>query len=203
MRRVGATGTCKRDKHEDRPDDTDMRVLSEPDNMEVHLVCKTEQTEPRSPGKQAVETRSKIEDVVTLEQGSGGGGQERDNQSRNLGSNTHMQQEARARPLLHVSPIEDNPEEQQSQCIGVVETAAEQDRTGVLIKTKKKNQNQEQEDRECDARAAPCAGRCRAGAACREEQEEDHHRNKKRETPHEKDRAGAHMRARDKQHRCP
>ena len=32
MRRVGATGTCERDKHEGRPDDTDMRVLSEPDN---------------------------------------------------------------------------------------------------------------------------------------------------------------------------
>ena len=54
MRRVGATGTCTRDKHEDGPDDTYMRVLSEPDNMEVHPVCNQEQTEPRSPGKQAV-----------------------------------------------------------------------------------------------------------------------------------------------------
>ena len=37
MRRVDATGTCERDKHEDRPDDTDMRVLSEPDNkVSVH-----------------------------------------------------------------------------------------------------------------------------------------------------------------------
>ena len=96
MQRVGATGTCERDKHEDRPDDTDMRVLSEPDNMEVQHDCKQVQQEPRSPGKQAVETRSKIEDGVNLEQGSGGGGQERDNQSRNLGSSTHMQQAARA-----------------------------------------------------------------------------------------------------------
>jgi hypothetical protein len=163
--------------------------------MEVQHDCSYVQQEPRSPEKQAVETRSKIEDVVTLEQGSGGEGQERDNQSRNLGSNTQMQQDARARPLLHVSPIEDNPEEQQSQCIGVVETAAEQDRTGVLIKTKKKNQNQEQEDRECDARAAPCqedaeqdlhAGK--TGGDLPQEQEEG-------DSPRE-DRARAHARAR-------
>ena len=32
MRRVGTTGTCEQDKHRGRPDDTDMRVLSEPDN---------------------------------------------------------------------------------------------------------------------------------------------------------------------------
>jgi hypothetical protein len=35
-----------------------------------------------------------------------------------------------------------------------------------------------------------------------EKQEEIDHRNKKRETPHEKT-EHAHMRARDKQHRCP
>ena len=122
-------------------------------------------------------------------------GQQRDNQSRNPGSNTQMQQDAHARPLLHLSPIEDNPEEQQAQCIGVVETAAEQDRTGVLIKTKKKNQNQEQEDRECDARAAPCqedaeqdlhAGK--TGGDLPQEQEEG-------DSPRE-DRARAHARAR-------
>ena len=195
MRRVGATGTCTQDKHEDGPDDTYMRVLSEPDNMEVQHDCSYVQQEPRSPEKQAVETRSKIEDVVTLEQGSGGEGQERDNQSRNLGSNTQMQQDARARPLLHVSPIEDNPEEQQSQCIGVVETAAEQDGTGVLIKTKKKNQNQEQEDRECDARAAPCQEdaeqELHAGKTGGDRPQEQEEGDSSRE-----DRARAHARAR-------
>ena len=151
-----ATGTRERDEREDRPGDPDIRGHSGHDNMEVLHDCSYVQQEPRSPEKQAVETRSKIEGGVNPEQGSGGGGQERDNQSRNLGSSTHMQQAARARPLLHVSLIEDNPEEQQSQCIGVVETAAEQDRTGVLIKTKKKNQQEEQEDKECDARVIPC-----------------------------------------------
>ena len=124
-----ATGTRKRDEREDRPGDPNMRVSSEPDNMEVHHDCKQVQQEPRSP-KQAVETRSKIEDGVNLEQRSGGGGEERDNQSRNLGSSTYMQQASRARQLLHVPPIESNPREQQSQCIGVDTTAARQDRTG-------------------------------------------------------------------------
>ena len=64
----------------------------------------------------------------------------------------------RARPLilLHVSLVEDNSGEHQPRYIGVVETTANQDRTGVQIKTKKKNQQEEQEYKECDARVTPC-----------------------------------------------
>ena len=44
MRRVGATGTCTRDKHEDGPDDTYMGVLSEPDNIAPQLAAATTTT---------------------------------------------------------------------------------------------------------------------------------------------------------------
>ena len=59
--------------------------------------------------------------------------------------------------MLHVSRIEDNSEEHQPRHIGVVETTANQDRTGVPIEKDKKKNQQEQEDKECDARATPCA----------------------------------------------
>ena len=66
-----ATSTCMRDKHEDRPGDPNMRGHSDLDNMEVRLVCETEQTELRSPGKQAADTSSKMGEGVDLEQDSG------------------------------------------------------------------------------------------------------------------------------------
>ena len=155
MRRVGATGTCERDKHEGRPDDTDMRVLSEPDNMEVQQVCKTEQTEPRSPGKQAADTSPKVGGGVDLGQDSGGGVKEKDNQSRNLGPSTQQQQATRARRSLVAPAIGNNSEKHQLTQIGVVNTAAEQSRK-VGVQIRQENQQEEQEDRECDARAAPC-----------------------------------------------
>ena len=82
----------------DRPCNPDMMGHIEPDNMEVHLVCsKTEQTEPGSPGNEAITTSPKIGEGRNLEQVSRGGVQEKDNQSRNLGPITQQpQQPARA-----------------------------------------------------------------------------------------------------------
>ena len=68
-----AISTRKRDEREDRPGDPDIRGHSEPDNMEVHQVCETEQTEPRSPGKQAAGTSPKVREGVDLGQDSEGG----------------------------------------------------------------------------------------------------------------------------------
>ena len=155
MRRVGATGTCTRDKHEDGPDDTNMRVLSEPDNMEVHPVCNQEQTEPGSPGMQAADTSPKVGGGVDLGQDSVKGVGKKDNQSRNLGPNTQQQQATRARRSLVAPAIGNNSEKHQLAQIGVVNTAAEQSRK-VGVQIRQENQQEEQEGREYDARVAPC-----------------------------------------------
>jgi hypothetical protein len=192
-----ATGTRERDEHGDRPGDPDIRGHSEPDNMEVHLVCcKQEQTEPGSPGKQATDTSPTVGVGVDLGQDSEGGEQEKDNQSRNLGLSTQHQQPTRARRSMIAPANENNPERYQPTQIGVVEVAADQSRTvRVQAKQDKKNQNQEQEDRECDARAAPCQEDAeqelhtgKTGGDRPQEQEEG-------DSPRE-DRARAHARAR-------
>jgi hypothetical protein len=125
--------------------------------MEVHLVCcKAEQTKPGSPGKQAAGTRPTVGVGLDPGQDSGGGEQEKDTQSRNLGPSTQHQQPTRARHSLVAPAIENNPEKYQPAQIGVVEAQTDQSRkVRVQAKQDKKNQNQEQEDRECDARAAP------------------------------------------------
>ena len=136
--------------------DPNMRGHSEPDNMEVQLVCETEQTKPRSPGKQAANTSSRVGEGVDLEQGSGEGVREKDNQSRNLGLSTQHQQATRARRALVAPAIENNSERHQLAQVEVVKVAADQSRTGgVQINSEKKNQ-QEQEDTECDTRVTPC-----------------------------------------------
>ena len=72
MRTAGcATSTRMRDELKDRPGGPNMRGHSEPDNMEVHQVCKTEQTEPRSLGKQAASTSPKVREGVDLGQDLG------------------------------------------------------------------------------------------------------------------------------------
>ena len=159
MRTGGATSTRRRDAYEreDRPGDPNMRVSSEPDSMEVQLVCKTEQTEPRSPGKQAADTSPKVGGGVDLGQDSEAGEQEKDNQSRNLGLSTQHQQATCARRSMIAPAFGNNSEKHQLAQIGVVEAAVDQSRkVGVQARQDEKNQQEEQEGRECDARAAPC-----------------------------------------------
>ena len=157
MRRdASATSVAsKQDKHRGRLDDTNMRVPSEPDNMEVHPVCKTEQTEPGSPGKQVAITSPTVGVDRDLGQDPTAGEQEKDNQSRNLGPSTQHQQSTRARRSLVAPAIGNNPERDQSTQIGVVRAQTDQSRKVGVQARQDRNQNQEQEDRKCDARAAP------------------------------------------------
>ena len=157
MRRdASATSVAsKQDKHRGRLDDTNMRVSSEPDNMEVQPVCKTEQTEPGSPGKQAATTSPTVGVDRDLGQDPTAGEQEKDNQSRNLGPSTQHQQSTRARRSLVAPAIGNNPERDQSTQIGVVRAQTDQSRKVGVQARQDRNQNQEQEDRKCDARAAP------------------------------------------------
>ena len=157
MRRdASATSVAsKQDKHRGRLDDTNMRVSSEPDNMEVQPVCKTEQTEPGSPGKSAATTSPTVGVDRDLGQDPTAGEQEKDNQSRNLGPNTQHQQSMRAHRSLVAPAIGNNPERDQSTQIGVVRAQTDQSRKVGVQARQDRNQNQEQEDRKCDARAAP------------------------------------------------